>query len=232
MASRLRAVGIKYNPKHFHYLGGADHTRSTITVMKTAGVRTLDDAKKKQVIMGSTGKGSQTYTIPTVVNALLGIKFKTITGHRGMNGVDAAVDKGEAQGRAGVYASIVAIRPHWIEKDLVVHLAVADLEPNPNQPKVPLLIDMAKNDAERKVMQLVFGSGVIGRAWLAPPRVPKDRLAALRQAFKKTLAAPELAAQAKKRRMSCNPQPWQKLQAAATRIADTDDRTIALGLKK
>ena len=66
---------------------------------------------------------------------------------------------------------------------------------------------------------------------------PPQAVAALRQAFKKTLADPELAAQAKKRRMSWNPQPWQKLQAAATRIADTDDRTIALtrkalGLKK
>ena len=236
MASRLRAVGVKYNPKHFQYLGGADYTRSLITVMKTAGVKTIDDVKRKQVIMGSTGKGSQTYTIPTTVNALLGTKFKVITGYRGMNGVDAAVDKGEVQGRAGVYASIIAIRPHWVEKGLVTHLAIADLEPNPSVPGVPLLIDMAKNEDDKAVMRLIFGSGVLGRAWLAPPGVPADRVAALRAAFEKTLNDPEAAAAAKKRRMSWNPQPWQKLQAAATRIADTSDKVIAnarkaLGLK-
>lgn len=237
MASRLRAVGIKYNPKHFQYLGGADYTRSLITVMKSAGVSTIEEAKKKEVIFGSTGKGSQTYTIPTVVNALLGTKFKVITGYRGMNGVDAAVDKGEVQARAGVYASIVAIRPHWVEKGLITHLGVADLEPNPNAPGVPLLIDMAKNEDDKAVMRLIFGSGVLGRAWLAPPGVPADRLAALRGAFRTALGDPEAAAAAKARKMSWNPQPWQKLQAAATRIADTDDKVVAdarraLGLVK
>ena len=231
MASRLRAVGIKYNPKHFKYLGGADYTRSLITVMKTAGVSTIAEARKKQVIFGSTGKGSQTYTIPTVVNALLGTKFKVITGYRGMNGVDAAVDRGEVQARAGVYASIIAIRPQWVENNLITHLGIADLEPNPNVPGVPLLIDMAKNEDDKAVMRLIFGSGVIGRAWLAPPRVPADRVAALRAAFKKALNDPEAAAAAKKRRMSWNPQPWQKLQAAATRIADTDAKVIAAARK-
>ena len=236
MASRLRAVGVKYNPKHFKYLGGADYTRSMITVMKRSGVKTIAEARKKQVVLGSTGKGSQTYTIPTAVNAILGTKFKVITGYRGMNGVDGAVDKGEVDGRAGVYASIVAIRPQWIENNLVTHLGVADLEPNPNQPDVPLLIDMATNEDDKAVMRLIFGSGVIGRAWLAPPGVPDDRVKALRAAFAKTLNDPEVAAAAKKRRMHWDPQPWQKLQAAATRIADTDDKVIvnarkALGLK-
>lgn len=237
MASRIRAVGVKYNPKHFGYLGGADYTRSLISVMKKAGVKTLEDVMKRTITMGSTGKGSQTYTIPTVTNALLGTKFKVITGYRGMNGVDAAVERGEVQGRAGVYASIIAIRPHWIEKGLLVHLGIADLEPNPNLPNVPLLIDMVKNPQDKKVMELVFGSGVLGRAWLAPPGVPKDRLKALRAAFKSALNDPKAKAEAKKRRMSWNPQPWQKLQAAATRIADTDEEIIirtrkALNLKK
>ncbi len=236
MASRLRAVGVKYNPKHFKYLGGADYTRSMITVLKRSGVKTIAEARTKQVVFGSTGKGSQTYTIPTTVNAILGTKFKVITGYRGMNGVDGALDRGEVDGRAGVYASIVSIRPQWIENDLVTHLGVADLEPNPNVPDVPLLIDMAKSEDDKAVMRLIFGSGVIGRAWLAPPGVPADRVKALRTAFAKTLGDPELAAAAKKRRMHWDPQPWQKLQAAATRIADTSDKVIAnarkaLGLK-
>ena len=130
----------------------------------------------------------------------------------------------------------MAIRPQWIENNLITHLGVADLEPNPNQPKVPLLIDMATNEDDKAVMRLIFGSGVIGRAWLAPPRVPADRVAALRTAFSKALNDPEAATAAKSRRMHWDPQPWQKLQAAAVRIADTDDKVIAnarkaLGLK-
>jgi tripartite-type tricarboxylate transporter receptor subunit TctC len=236
MAGRLRAVGIKYDPKKFQYLGGADYTRSMITVMKTAGVFSIADARKKQVVIGSTGKGSQTYTIPTVVNYFLGTKFKVITGYRGMNGVDAAVDKGEVQGRAGVYASMIAIRPHWLEQKLVTHLGIADLEPNPNVPDVPLLLDMTKDKDAKDVMTLIFGSGVLGRAWLAPPRVPKDRVGALRTAFWKSFNDPDAQANMKKRRMHYGPVRWEKQQAAVTRIANTPDRIIklarkALGLK-
>jgi tripartite-type tricarboxylate transporter receptor subunit TctC len=236
MAGRLRAVGIKYDPKKFKYLGGADYTRSMITVMKTAGVNSIADAKKKEIIFGSTGKGSQTYTIPIVVNHFLGTKFKVITGYRGMNGVDAAVDKGEVQARAGVYSSIIAIRPHWLEKKLVVHLGIADLEPNPNEPDVPLLIDMTEDKDAKDVMTLIFGSGVLGRGWLAPPGVPDDRVAALRESFWKSFNDPQAQAEMKKRRMHVSPVRWEKQQAAVTRIADTPDRIIrlareALGLK-
>ncbi len=231
MAGRIRAVGIKYDPKKFQYLGGADYTRSMITVMKSAGVNSIADARKKQVIIGSTGKGSQTYTIPTTVNYFLGTKFKVITGYRGMNGVDAAVDKGEVQGRAGVYASMIAIRPHWLEQKLVVHLGIADLEPNPNTPGVPLLLDMTKDKDAKDVMTLIFGSGVLGRAWLAPPGAPKVRVNALRTAFWKSFNDPEAQANMKKRRMHYSPVRWEKQQAAAKRIANTPDRIIALARK-
>ena len=143
--------------------------------MKKAGGNTLEDVRQRTIATGSTGQGPQTYTIPPVTNALLGTNFKVITGYRGMNGVDAAVERGEVQGRAGVYASIIAIRPHWIEKGLLVHLGIADLEPNPNLPNVPLLIDMVKNPQDKKVRAMVSGSGLPGRAWLAPPDGPTGR---------------------------------------------------------
>lgn len=218
-AARLRASGVKYDPTKFHYLGGADRTRSAILVWKKTGVRSIADATKKEVILGSTGQGSQTYTVPVIVNALLGTKFKVITGYRGMGGVYLAMERDEVSGFQSVWASIPSLRPQWIEKKLINVIAANSLDKIPSMPNVPLLKDMAKNDTDRKVLELMGGNGVMGRCWLAPPRVTADRVAALRAAFEKALNDPSAKANSGSRRMSWEPVPWQELQDQVKQIA-------------
>src|SRR5262245_13996014 len=60
--ARIGVQAVKYDPAQVHYLGGADVTRTTVSVMKASGILTLDDARRKEVLMGSTGKSGQTYT--------------------------------------------------------------------------------------------------------------------------------------------------------------------------
>lgn len=226
-ASRLRATGVKYDPTKFQYLGGADRTRSAIILWKKTGVRSIADAKKKQVILGSTGKGSQTYTVPAIVNALLGTKFKPITGYRGMGGIYLAMERDEVSGFQSVWSSVPSLRPQWVEKDLLSVIAANSLDKIPGMPNVPLLKDMAGNATDKKVLELVGGNGVLGRAWLAPPRVPADRIAALRAAFRKALNDPAASANAGKRRMTWEPVPWQDLQRQVGRIAAAEGSVIA-----
>ena len=237
LAARVRATGVKYDPSKFQFLGGADYTRSMITVLKSTGIKTLEDATKKEAICGSSGKGSQTFMIPMLTNHFFNTKFKVITGYRGMNGVDAAVDKGEVNCRAGVYESIVAIRPHWIEQGLVTHLVAADLERLPKQPDIPTLLELTKDPDAQAVLKLFFSGGIIGRAWLAPPGVPADRVAALRTAFEKSFNDPEAQAQMKSRKMHYDPVSWQKQQEAVAGIMAAPERLFdiaktALGIKK
>ena len=74
--ARIGVKAVKYDPTKAHYLGGVDVTRTTVTVMKVSGVGSLEDAKRKEVVMASTGKSGQTYIIPMVLNNLLGTKFR------------------------------------------------------------------------------------------------------------------------------------------------------------
>lgn len=236
-AARLQATGIRYDPKRFQYLGGAERTVETLAIWKKTGVMNIEDARKKEVIIGSSGKSSKTYIIPSMMNALLGTKFKIVVGYAGMIEVELAMEKGEVDGRHGVWASMKNIRPHWIENDLIVHLAVADVKPEPELPGVPVLMDLATNDKDRKVLELVSGNAMLGRAWLAPPDVPADRVAALREAFWKALHDPDMLENAKKRKMPIHQISWQELQDRATGIADTHDDVIdrareLLGLKQ
>ena len=201
---------------------------------KSTGVKTLQDAMKKQVVFGSTGKGSQTYVVPTLTNAILGTKFKVITGYRGMGGIYIAMDKQEVQGFQSSWSGFTIGRAHLVDK--VNLLAVNALTPLVDHPEVPLLKDIITDPEDKKVAELLGGNMVLGRAWLAPPGVPADRLAALRTAFAKSFADLEAVAGAKKRRMTWESVKWQDQQAAAERITKTDQALIdrmrkALGLK-
>ncbi len=227
LASRLRSTGVKYNPSEFQYLGGADRTRSAFVIMKQAGIRTFEDAKKKEVIIGSTGKGSQTFTTPTIVNDLLGTKFKTILGYRGMGGIYLSMERGETSGFASVWSSVRSLRPQWISENKIDVIAALSFDKLPDRPDVPLLLDMVKDPLKKKIIGLMAGNGVLGRAWLAPQKVPGDRIAALRTAFEKTFADPAARASAKKRRMTWDPVPWRDLQNQAKKIVATDDSVIA-----
>lgn len=235
LASRLRTTGVKYVASEFQFLGGADKPRSVFLAYKSTGVKSLEDAKKTQVVLGSTGKGSQTYVVPTLVNSLLGTKFKVITGYRGMGGIYIAMDKKEVQGFQSSWSGFKIARSHLVPE--VNLLAANALTPLADRPDMPLLKDIVTDPTDKKIAELLGGNMVLGRAWLAPPGVPAERVAALRTAFAKTFADPEAIAGAKKRRMTWESVRWQDQQAAAERITKTDQKLIdrmqtALGLKK
>ena len=158
--------------------------------MKAAGVLTLDDAKRKVVLMGSTGKSGQTYIIPVVLNAMLGTKFKIVMGYRDINLIHLAMEKGEINGSAASWPTIAAARPQWVKQGLIVNLVTIAMEREPDLPSVPALSEVVTSAEDRAMIPLLAGSAAHGRAWVAFGNIPKDRLAALRQAYAETLTIP------------------------------------------
>ena len=156
-------------------------------------------------------------------NALLGTKFKVITGYRGMGGIYLAMDQGEVSGFQSVYSSPKSLRPQWFEQDKLVVLAANSLKPLYDRPDVPLLKDMVSNPTDKNILELVGGNGTLGRGWLAPPGVPAERVAALRGAVEKALADPAAKAAALARKMTWGPVKWQEMQAHANKIGKTDN---------
>lgn len=227
LTARLRTTGVKYDPGDFQYLGAAENVYHGLVVRKRAGVASLEDAKKKPVILGSSGKGSQTFIVPTLINAFVGTKFKIVKGYRGLGGIYLAMDRGEADGFHATITSVKVLRPDWVKKDLVRVLAVTAPDKSPDYPDAPLLKDFMTAPLDRQAIELISGNGVIGRAWLVPPGVPAERLAALRAAFERTLSDPAVAAQARKRNMNWGPLKWQTLQRQVELIAKADRKVIA-----
>jgi tripartite-type tricarboxylate transporter receptor subunit TctC len=225
--ARIGVQAVKYDPAQAHYLGGADVTRTVVSVMKRSGIATLDDASKREVLMGSTGKSGQTYIIPRVLNAMLGTRFRPVIGYQGINFMHLAMERGEIDGSAASWPTIAATKKAWVEQGLINNLVTIAMEREPDLPQVPALAETGIKVEDKALIPLLAGSAALGRTWNVWGDVPKDRLATLREAWAATMADPAFRAEATARGLVLHPVSWQDQQAVATQILATPDSAVA-----
>ncbi len=192
----------KFDPTKFTWIGSMNNEVSICGFWHTAGVKTVEDLLTKPHVVGGTGPGADTDNFPLTMNNVLGAKLKLITGYPGGNDVNLAIERGEVEGRCGwSWSSVKSTRPQWLaEKKLDVTVQFA-LEKHPDLPNVPLILDLAKNDRQRQILEVVFSGQPMGRPYVAPPAVPADRVKALRDAFAAMMKDPEFIAEADKAKL-------------------------------
>ena len=133
-----------------------------------------------------------------------------------------AVEKGEVDGEAGKdWTTLTSTRPQWIRDKKVNILVQMGMKPHPDIKGVPMAIDLAKTPEDRQVMEVVFAKFGMSRPFMAPPELPAERLAMLRQAFDATVKDPAFLAEAERLGMEINPVSGADVQALVTRIMNT-----------
>jgi tripartite-type tricarboxylate transporter receptor subunit TctC len=145
-------------------------------------VQTLEAAKRESIFMGTAPGVGPGVTIMTVLNQLIGTKFKVVQGYKSGLEECLALERGEIQGISSVGWEVLNGRG-WIESKMVTFLYQNSLGRTPKIPNVPTIVDLAEDDSTRAIMKLVATPGDLGRALMAPPNIPPDRLHALRKAF-------------------------------------------------
>lgn len=200
----LKSANTKYDPRKYHWLGGWGEAVTDCTVWKTAPATTIEEARKKEVIIGAFSKSSTTYQRPALLNTLLGTKIKIVIGYKGGSKVRLAMEKGEVQGFCGQFAGWKTRKPEWLKAGKLAHLVQFASKRSADMPDTRLFSEFATNDEEREIYTF-FQSGVEDRAMLVPPGVPADRVAALEKAYMATLRDPEFVAAAKKIKFDIDP---------------------------
>ena len=184
----LGRKGLKYDSAKYGYLGSLGPINSVVAILKTqAPATTLEGVRKTEIIMGSTGKSSETFITPTLMNNLLGTKFKIVTGYRGMKGITLAIERGEVHGRAGSWDSLKAGQPQWLNKNQVSIIALSGLKRNWDLRNVPTLLELATPPQQKSVLQFFANGNAVGWLMMTPPGLPKARLAAFQNGFDKTV---------------------------------------------
>lgn len=207
----IRPRGIKFDMSKMHWVGNMAELNSAVTVMSKVAT-SWKDATQKQIIIAASGKGSETYIYPTLMNSLLGTRFKIVTGYSGTRNMTLAMEKGEADGRGGSLQSWSAIKPEWIANKTVTVLAQAGLKRDPGMKDAPLIHELVKPE-DVAVAKLVSAPVTMARIVGFPPGATKAQVAAARKAFDETMKDPNFLADAAKRKMDLAPLSGAEVQA-------------------
>jgi tripartite-type tricarboxylate transporter receptor subunit TctC len=218
----LNEQGARFDASKFSWIGSANNEVSVCVALTSSGISKFDDLFAKPLTIGSTGAGDDTYQFPALVNAVLGTKFKIVTGYPGGNDVSLALERGEVQGRCGwSWSSIKTTRPNWVRNKRIIVLVQMSLSKHPDLPNVPLIMDLAKTDEQRQIFKMIFARQTMGRPYAAPPGLPADRLAALRKAFMDTMTDRDFLGEAEQSKFEINPVSGQELEALVEEVYRT-----------
>ena len=212
---------VAFDTRKFIYIGNPNAENNTTATWHTSGVKTIEDAKRREVTMGATG-GSTSSQYPKAMNALLGTRFKIILGYPGGNDINLAMERGEVDGRgSNSWASWKATRPHWIAENKINILVQIGLRKAPDLPDVPLLMELGANTEDRALLRLLSTSTQIGRPIFTTPDVPPERVAALRAAFDATMRDPAFLEDAKQGHFEIDPVSGAAMQKLVEEMVAT-----------
>jgi tripartite-type tricarboxylate transporter receptor subunit TctC len=223
----LGQPGIQFDVRHFNWIGNMVVVNNIMITWYESGVRTIEDAKKKTLAIGATGASSPSVLYPTVSNNLFGTQFRIITGYPGGGDIMIALERREVDGRGSdSWASLKANNPAWIKDGKVNILFQVGPRKEPDLPGPPLLTDLAQNDEQRQILEVISGDAAVGRPVLTAPDVPAERVQALRKAFDDTLRDPAFREAAKKANLYFNPMGGEELQKIVARLVSPSPQMI------
>lgn len=194
----------------------------------TSSIKTVDDARKREVVAGGTGIAASSALIPRLLNQTAGTKFKIVTGYKGSGDIVLAMERGEVEVVGGTgWASTKVNRPHWIKDKMINILYQVAAERHRELPNVPTIAELAYTAEDKAVLQFIGSSSDIGRYLIAPPGVPMERVEALRKALASMLADPDFSAEMAKRNVDIDPMSAAKLTDLVMATVRTPPAIIA-----
>jgi tripartite-type tricarboxylate transporter receptor subunit TctC len=214
----------RFDPKELQWLGSLTARPGVVAVWHTARATTLEGAKKVELSMGSTGVGSGNFQIPTLANAVLGTKFRLVTGYRGGADINLAIERGEVDGRSNYWTGWTTVKPDWIRDKKLVFLFRTGPKA-PDMPELPAFAELATGE-ERQMVQILDAPDDIGVGFFMAAGVPAERAAALRKAFWETMHDAAFRAEAARLKAPIAPVAPEQLHKVVATIYATPKSVV------
>ena len=188
----------KFDPLAVHWIGSMKKEVAVTTFWNPTSIQSIDDLKTTPVKVGSSGASTANSIYARLMNSMFGTKLQVVEGYVSQVAIFLALQNGEIQGTVGpFYSALVETRPDWLRDNKVKLVVQIGLEKDPRLPEVPLLLDLAKNDADRAALKLAFQGLLMARPFVLSHKASKENVEIYRKAFLSTLADPEFIAEAK-----------------------------------
>jgi tripartite-type tricarboxylate transporter receptor subunit TctC len=220
----MKLPNIEADPRTFIWLGATSFPGRVCVTGRDAPVKTAADLFKTELLTGGTGAGSSTSIVPTVINRVLGAKFKMVEGYRGAGDILIAIERNEVQ---GVCMSLGQFRTSQqkFKEGKLRYVLRAEESALPGV-DVPSVYDFAKTSEQRQLMRFLFSSTEFGRPYLFPAGVPKDRVDFMRKAVERAAKNPELLAEAEKMNLDMVFRAPEHLEQVVTQLYETSPELV------
>ena len=185
----------RFDPRELSWIGSLDQVRYTIVATADSPVQTAEEMFTTPMIIGATGFANENRTLPAMMNEYLGTKFEIVHGYTGREEVYLAMERGEADGWLPTIDGLVSGEPaQQIASGELKVLMQLGWDNHPAFPDVPNFSDYVTDPDAKALIDFFILPFQAGRPLAVPGGVPEDRLAALREAFEKTVHDPAFIA--------------------------------------
>jgi tripartite-type tricarboxylate transporter receptor subunit TctC len=216
---------IRFDAANFTWLGRMVNNSPLLFTWHTSPIKTASDLFTKEAIIAASGPTPRLNYL--LLNTVLHSRIKIISGYPGSAEAMLAMERGEIHGLSMPWPVIKATKPEWIRQKSIIPILQTGAEKHPELSNVPRMIDLTKNDEDRKLFEFFALPSQLGRSAVAPPDLPTGRAQELRAAFWKMVHDPQFLADAAKIKLDIAPLTGEQLQALFQGGHDFSPKVIA-----
>jgi tripartite-type tricarboxylate transporter receptor subunit TctC len=224
----LTPNAAKFDPRKFAWVGSAGTETFIVVVSDKSPVQTLDDLFRRELIVGASAAGGASVDFPLVANAILGTRFKVVSGYPAAGTVvKLAMPSGEVDG-CSVF-TLSALKSQYareLAEGKIRILAQWGTRKDPEIEHVPLL-PLGKTDADRQLFEALYSRQNYGRPYMLPPGVPPDRTAAIRSAFAAVFRDPAFQSEAERQKLDVSYVSGDEIAALTERMMATPPAVVS-----
>jgi tripartite-type tricarboxylate transporter receptor subunit TctC len=213
----LANPAVQYDAAKFTYVGRVATSNNIFMQWHTAKVQSLDDAKRTETSLAGTGPGSIAETVPRLLNALIGTRFKLISGYPASSEAMLAMERGEVEGASSSWAAVKVGKQAWLRERKIRIILQTTPERIAELPDAPSLGEIGDTPEDRAVFALYASGSAVGRSLLAPPGLPAERVQVLRDAFQAMVKDGEFAGDLQRMNVELDPLPGEAVAQLAAR---------------
>jgi tripartite-type tricarboxylate transporter receptor subunit TctC len=207
---------VQYDASKFTYVGRVATSNNVFMQWHTSKVQSIADSQNIESTLAGTGPGSIAETIPRLFNAIIGTKFRLVSGYPASTEGMLAMERGEVDGASSSWAAVFVSKQNLLRDKKIRIILQTQPERHRDLPDAPSITEYGNTPEDRQVTALYASGSGVGRSLLGPPGIPADRLKLLRDAFNAMVKDPEFVADIKKLNVELDPLTGERVQELIT----------------
>lgn len=211
----------RWDVRKMSYIGSFAPVNTAFMVHGGSRLTAAPDLFTGKTNVGCSGRASQSFQYPATLKAVAGAPLNIICGYDGSSAYTLALLRGEVDLVSKAWNAWRAEDRDNIDNGTFVPLLQAGLKRTPELPNVPLMQEIVTDEAGKRAIEFISGGAAIGRALLAPPNVPPERIAALRAAFDAVVRDNAFLVEAQQRSIYIEPVPGAEVESISDAIVAT-----------